>query len=66
MYTLNVIGDEFHFSMECQAYAEDKNKFIPPKFRRVKSTFNFCKLLSTNSRSVSLNLAKFIIQTKTV
>ena len=63
---LNVLGDEFHFIMECPAYAEDRNKLIPPKFRRVKSTFNFCKLLSTNSRSVSLNLAKFIIQTKTV
>ena len=63
---LNVLGDEFHIIMECPAYREERNKFIPAKFRRVMSTFNFCKLMSTKSRSVSLKLAKFLIETKTV
>ena len=63
---MHVVGDEFHLIMECPAYREERIKFIPPRFRLVKSTYNFCKLMSNKSRVVSMKLAKFFIQTKTV
>ena len=63
---LNVIGDEFHLIMECPAVMEKRIKFIPKSFREVKSTYNFCRLMSSKKRKVALKLAKFLIETKTV
>ena len=63
---MHVVGDEFHLIMECPAYRQERIKFIPPRFRLVKSTYNFCKLMSSKSRVISMKLAKFLIQTKTV
>ena len=63
---LNVIGDEFHLIMECPAVLEKRIRYIPKSFREVKSTYNFCRLMSSKKRKVSLKLAKFLIETKTV
>ena len=49
---MNVIGDEFHLIMEGPAYLEERRQYIPLRFRQVKSTFNFCRLMSSNSRVV--------------
>ena len=63
---MNVIGDEFHLLMECPAHRENRLKYIPNKFRIIKSTYNFCKLMADKSKTVSSKLAKFLIATKTV
>ena len=52
--------------MECPAVMEKRIKFIPKSFREVKSTYNFCRLMSSKKRKVALKLAKFLIETKTV
>ena len=60
------VGDEFHLVMECAAFKEERQKFTPLKFRRVKSTFYFCNIMSSNSKRVALNLAKFLKATGAV
>ena len=55
----NEIGDEFHFVMECTKYDSLRQRFIPQKFLRPKSVFNFCSLFSGKKKTL-LNLSKFI------
>ena len=63
---MDVVGDEFHLIMECPAYRGERVKYIPTRFRQVKSTYNFCSLIGNKSKGVMLKLAKFLIETKTV
>ena len=58
---MNVLGDEFHFVMECSRYIPIfDNKFLPPKCTLVKSMFNLCNLFSA-SRNIQLKFAKLIL-----
>ena len=63
---LNVVGDEFNLIMECPAHREERIKFIPPRFRLVRSTFNICKPMANKSQNISLKLPEFLIETKSV
>ena len=56
---LNVVGDEYHFLIECQKHNEIRQSFISDFYVRNKSVFHFCKLLMGNKK-ILLNLAKFI------
>ena len=62
---MNVIGDEFHFLLECPKYENLRKEFIPNYFVKKKSVFHFCKLLSKKG-SVMLKLGKFIKLSKVV
>ena len=57
---MKVVGDEFHFIMECPSMDSTRNQLIPSKFSSPKSVFNFCKLFTAN-RKTQLNLSKFIM-----
>ena len=63
---MNSIGDEFHLIFECPSLQAERNKFIPARFVKVKSTYNLCKLLECKSKKVTLNLAKFLKASKAV
>ena len=54
------IGDEFHLIFECPAWQTERDRFIPMKFRKIKSTYNLCRLLGTKSKKIALSLAKFL------
>ena len=56
---MGVIGDEFHFIMECPKFQDLRNRLIPNKYLRTKSVFNFCNLFRAG-RAVCLKLGKFI------
>ena len=57
---MKVVGDEFHFVMECPSIDNIRNQLISSKFSSPKSVFNFCKLFTAN-RKTQLNLSKFIV-----
>ena len=63
---MNVVGDEFHLIMECPAYLVERLQYVPRRFRLIKSTYNFCKLMGDKSKQVNLKLAKFLIATGAV
>ena len=63
---MNVVGDEFHQLMECPAYREERIKYIPQRFRQIKSTFNFCRFVGNKTKGIMIKLAKILIATKTV
>ena len=63
---MGVVGDEFHLIMECSAHREARIKYIPHRFRQIRSTYNFCRLMSSKSKAVTIKLAKFLIETKSV
>ena len=56
---MDVIGDEFHFIMECPKFVDLRNRFVPPKYLKPRSVFNFCNLFKAG-RGVCLKLGKFI------
>ena len=57
--TMSVIGDEFHFVMECPKYDELRKKYLPQKYLSPKSVFNFCRLFC-GSKTTQLKIGKFI------
>ena len=52
---MNVLGDEFHFVMECSSYSDIRDTFLPLKYTSVKSiVFNLCNIFyaSKNIKNV--------------
>ena len=62
-YDMNVLGDEFHFVIECSRYSDIRKKVLPPKYTSVKSVFNLRNLFSA-SKNIQLKFAKFILFSK--
>ena len=56
---ISVLGDEFHFVMECSRYSDIREKLLPPKYTSVKFTFNLCNLFSA-SKNIQLKFAKCV------
>ncbi len=56
---LDVLGDEFHFIMECPKYKQLRDDYLPKSYMSPRSVYNFCKLFSSN-KNVQLRLSKFI------
>jgi hypothetical protein len=60
-----VIGDEFHFIMECPKFDVLRSEYLPRKFTKKKSMFHFVQLMSGNIKH-KLGLAKFIQKCKVI
>ena len=56
---MNVLGDEYHFIVECPKSNIIRKKCIPNFYIEKKSVFNFCNLMSGGVK-LKLGLAKFI------
>ena len=62
-----MLGDEFHYLLECTYFTEERKKYLPKfyllhvnilKFQKLMSTENL-KLLKQLSRFISIVLSKF-------
>lgn len=62
---MNEIGDEFHFVFQCPKFSELREKFVPQKYRLVKSMFSLCNLFQSKKAS-QLKFAKYIKFSKIV
>ena len=58
-YFCDNLEDECHFVLECPAYEELRERYIPYRFR-CKSMYNFIQLMSSEDSSVVCSLAAFI------
>ena len=54
------LGDEFHFLLECSKLKTLRQKYIPVKYWKRPNVLLFSSLLNCKSKSVRVNLAKFI------
>jgi hypothetical protein len=60
---LGVLGDEFHFLLECPKHTDIRKEFIPNYFVEKKSVYYFCRLMSGSKKNL-LRVAKFIKHSK--
>ena len=63
--SMNSLGDEFHFILQCPKFTLLRNEFIPKKYRSCISMFNLCNLFRGN-RNHQVKLSKFIKKSKVV
>ena len=66
--TRNMLGDEFHYLLECEYFIEERKKYLPKFYFPHVNTLKFQKLMSTEnlkllkqliSRYISIVLSKF-------
>lgn len=56
----NVLGDEFHFLLECTSLKDIRRQFIPERYWKRPNTILFCELMSNDNINIRLKLVKFI------
>ena len=56
---LNMIGDEFHFVLECPKYSTIREQYVPKRYIFRPSVFKFCQLY-TAGKNILLRFCKFL------
>ena len=57
----NLVEDEYHFVIECNAYAAIRAKYIKKYYTAKKSMFKFIELFQSSKNTI-LNLCKYLIE----
>ena len=58
--TGNMLGDEFHYLLECKYFIEERKKYLPKFYLRHVNTLKFQKLMSTENLQLLKQLSRFI------
>ena len=58
--TCGVLGDEYHFLLQCNKHNDLRSKFIGRYYRENPSMYKFIKLMSSQCHRVIHNLAAFV------
>ena len=58
--TGNMLGDEFHYLLECKYFIEERKKYLPKFYLRHVNTLKFQKLMSTENLKLLKQLSRFI------
>ncbi len=55
-----IIGDEFHFILECKALADIRKLYIPIYYYKYPNMIKFIEILSTNHTKLLFKISKFL------
>ena len=58
--TGNMLGDEFHYLLECTYFTEKRKKYLPKFYLRHVDILKFQKLMSTENLNLLKQLSRFI------
>ena len=58
--TLNDVGDEYHYLLQCPYFNTQRQLYIKPYYIRRPNMVKFCELNRSNNTSVTTKLSKFI------
>ena len=58
--TGNMLGDKFHYLLECKYFIEERKKYLPKCYLRHVNTLKFQKLMSTENLKLLKQLSRFI------
>ena len=58
--TGNLLGDEFHYLLECTYFTEERKKYLPKFYLRHVNTLKFQKLMSTENLKLLKQLSRFM------
>lgn len=56
----NIVGDEFHYVLECKTLIPLRNKYLPPYYRKNPNTLKLQSLFQSKSIKNLISLCKFI------
>ena len=56
-----MLGDEFHYLLECTYFTEERKKYLPKFYLRHVNILKFQKLMSTENLKLLKQLSRFII-----
>jgi exonuclease III len=59
-YACGILEDEFHFILECNVYAELRQRFIPSYYWRRPNMQKLLELLNTDKEKLTRKLANFV------
>ena len=54
------IGDEFHYTLECKHFENQRKQFIKKYYYNHPNTIKFYQIFNTNNKTDMLNLSKFL------
>ena len=57
----NLLGDEFHYLLECTYFTEERKKYLPKFYLRHVNTLKFQKLMSTENMKLLNNLVSLYL-----
>ena len=60
------IEDEFHFVCVCNAYTDQRRKYLNKNYYRRPSMIKFVELLQSNNKNTQLKLCKFLYESFTI
>ena len=60
--TCNVLGDEYHFVIECQINTDIRSTYLSTYYWRTPSMSKFIELMTCDRRSIISKLAVFIFE----
>ena len=60
--SMNTVGDEYHYVMECPAFLNHRAKYVNPYFTKRPNILKYMELFSSRSKLKLLNLSKFVTE----
>ena len=59
-YCTNMVGDEFHFLLECPQFKRNRKKYIDTKYHIRPNMYKYNSLMQNRDTGTLCNLGKFV------
>ena len=59
-FCTNLVGDEYHYALECSKFKDIRNKYIDKKYHARPSMYNFITLMQSKNKNELKNLSIFL------
>ena len=56
----NMIGDEFHYVLECEAFKEERHALVKRYFYKHPNVLKYSELMNNSNDTIIRNLSKFV------
>ena len=56
----NMIGDEFHYVLECEAFKEERHALVKHYFYKHPNVLKYSELMNNSNDTIIRNLSKFV------